>query len=167
MSQFADIQPTALADNLFQRIGSDWMLITAGQRGAYNTMTASWGGAGVLWGKNVAFVFVRPSRYTYEFMEKESAFSMSFFDEKYRDALKLCGAKSGRDIDKAAATGLTPCFDGAAPYFEQARLVVVCRKLYAQDLDPAQLQAPPLAGFYKDGDFHRMYVGEITQILQR
>ena len=106
------IEPNMIDRNVFQLIGSDWMLITAGTPESYNTMTASWGGMGVLWGKNVCFCFIRPTRHTYQFIEKADVFSLSFFEERYRGALEICGTKSGRDIDKAAATGLIPVAGG-------------------------------------------------------
>ena len=99
-------------------------------------MTVSWGSVGIMWNKPVAFTFIRPQRYTFGFLEKNGMFTMSFFDEEYRKALQICGTKSGRDIDKVAATGLTPAFtEDGVPYFEEAKLVLICKKLYAQDLN--------------------------------
>ena len=95
-----EVKPSDLTDNLIRLIASDWMLVTAGNRNKFNTMTANWGGMGYLWNKNVVFVFVRPERYTYEFMESHEGFTLTFFDDRYRDALNLCGTKSGRDCDK-------------------------------------------------------------------
>lgn len=159
-----NIKPEELTDNTFSLIGKDWMLITAGSPDSYNTMTASWGGVGILWNKSVAWCVVRPTRHTYGFMEKSDTFTLSFFEEEYRDALMLCGTKSGRDTDKAAETGLTPVageLEGTTT-FGQARLVLECRKLYFQDIDPANFQDPALDGNYPDKDYHRMYVGEIV-----
>lgn len=167
MPKFVELDPLELQDNMFRRIGREWMLITAGKPEKFNTMTASWGGVGVLWNTNVTFSFVRPSRYTYGFMEKEKYYTLSFFGADCRRALQFCGSKSGRDVDKVAETGLTPVFDAPAPYFAEAELVLVCRKLYTQDLDTERLLDPVLMANYKDGDVHRMYVGEITKVLQR
>ncbi len=167
MPKFVELDPLELQDNMFRRIGREWMLITAGKPEKFNTMTASWGGVGVLWNTNVTFSFVRPSRYTYGFMEQEKYYTLSFFGADCRRALQLCGSKSGRDIDKVAETGLTPVFDAPAPYFAEAELVLVCRKLYTQDLDTERLLDPALMANYKDGDVHRMYVGEITKVLRR
>jgi len=102
------ISPKELADNPFRLIGDDWTLITAGTPAKWNTMTASWGGLGVLWGRPVSFIFVRPTRHTYGFLEEASRYTLSFFDEKYRSALNHCGKVSGREHDKAAETGLEP-----------------------------------------------------------
>lgn len=167
MRKFFEIDPLELRENLFHQIGRDWMLITAGQKGNMNTMTASWGGMGVLWNTNVSFIFVRPTRYTYEFLEKEKYYSLSFFGDSNRRALQYCGAHSGRDTDKIAGAELTPVFDAQAPYFEEAHLSLICRKMYFQDLDPAHFLDPTIVSNYKDGDYHRLYVGEIIKVLQR
>jgi len=168
MNAFKAIPPAAITDNPFKLIGEDWMLITAGTPAAFNAMTASWGGLGVLWEQPVAFVFVRPSRHTHGFLERAPAFTLSFFDAAHRPALEFCGSHSGRDVDKVARTGLTPRHDIAgAVYFAEARLVLVCRKLHAQDLDPARFLDPAIAGFYGTRDYHRLYVGGITQALRR
>ena len=148
------------------------MLITAAcaeeGRPNWNTMTASWGALGVLWGKDVAFMFVLPSRHTYGFVNSASLFTLSFFDETYRGALDLCGEKSGRDIDKAAASGLTPVLfrggsvDGAVT-FREAKDVFVCKKLYTHDFDPALfLDRKSIEENYHGTDYHRMYIGEIA-----
>lgn len=166
MNKFFEIDPIELRDNIFHQIGRDWMLIASGREGNFNTMTASWGGMGVLWNTNVCFAFVRPSRYTYEFMEREKYFSLSFFGEGNRKALQFCGAHSGRDTDKMAGAGLTPIFDAPAPYFNECRLSLVCRKMYFQDIDPGNFLDPAISGSYPQGDYHRVYVGEIIKVLQ-
>lgn len=168
MHRFVEIDPSQITGSPFDRIGKEWMLVTAGTPEQCNTMTASWGGVGVLWNKPVAFLFIRPTRYTYAFLEREDHFTLSFFGDAYRDALTLCGRTSGRDGDKIAAAGLTLRQDAAAPYFDEAQLVLVCRKLYKQDIDPAGFLDTGLHTHYGDGnDYHRVYVGEITQVLCR
>jgi len=166
---FRKTAPEELADNPFELIGSDWMLITAGPPEAHNTMTASWGGLGVLWNRNVCFCVIRPHRYTYEFMERADSFTLSFFDEEFREALELCGTKSGRDIDKAEAAGLTPVAgtQDATTYFAEARMVLECRKIYFQDIDPRHFVDPSINDNYPQQDYHRMYVGEIVNCLVR
>ncbi len=167
MSEFTEIKAKEITENTFSLIGRDWMLITAGNREKFNTMTASWGGLGVLWHKNVCFIFVRPQRYTYEFMEKEDIFTLSFFSDAHRDALKFCGSNSGRDVDKIAETGLTPAFsDQGGVYFNEAKLVLECRKLHYQDIDPAGFLDDSLMDHYPGKDFHRMYTGEIIGCYQ-
>lgn len=141
-----------------------WFLLTAGEMGLgkFNTMTVSWGSFGWLWGKPLAMVVVRPTRYTYEFMEEQETFSLSAFPGAYRPALNLLGTKSGRDLDKVAASGLTPIALShiAAPGFAEADLIVQCRKTYYHDFDPAHFLADYIAPLYKN-DYHRMYFGEI------
>ena len=163
---FKEIKPEELQKNPFQMIGKEWLLVTAEKDGKANTMTASWGGLGVMWGKNVAYIVLRPQRYTKEFVESHDCFTLSFYPEEYKKALSLCGSKSGREIDKAEETGLIPVFDQAAPYFEQASLVLVCKKLYAQPMDPAGFVDKALdSRWYPDKDYHKMFVGEVIKVL--
>jgi len=105
---FKEIAPEAVTDNVFTLIGKDWMLITAGTMKSFNTMTASWGGMGIIWGEPVCWCVIRPHRYTYKFMEKSGFFTLAFFEEKYREMLSFCGTKSGKDVNKVKETGLTP-----------------------------------------------------------
>lgn len=168
MTGFKEIAPEAVTDNVFKLIGADWMLVTAGDAGAFNTMTASWGGLGVLWNKNVCFCFIRPTRYTYGFMEKNQVFSLSFFEERYRKVLNFCGSHSGRDINKVEATKITPVqLPSGVTCFQEARLVIECRKAYYQDIQPAGFIDPSIAGNYPEKDYHRMYVGEILGCYAR
>lgn len=146
-------------------IAEDWALLTAGDKSAFNTMTVSWGGVGELWGKDVAFVFVRPQRYTYAFMEKNAYFTLSFFDGGYKKELGVCGAKSGRDIDKCKETGLIPVAVDDAVTFTQAKTVLVCRKVAFQDLDPNGFLDASIMDTYAAKDYHRMYVGVIEKVL--
>ncbi|OPY60060.1 MAG: Flavoredoxin [Syntrophorhabdaceae bacterium PtaU1.Bin034] len=166
-STFRTIEPEQVKDNPFKLIGKDGMLVTAGEAGSFNTMTASWGGLGVLWARNVCFSVVRPTRYTYTFLEKSDSYTLCFFEEKYKDVLTFCGTKSGRDVDKIAKTGLTPVVDDGPIYFEEARLVFQCRKLYFQDIIPGNFKDRDIEAFYPDKDYHRWYVGEITRCLER
>lgn len=160
-----EISPYELNDNIFKTIGKDWTLVTCGNQENYNTMTASWGSMGIMWNKPVAFTFIRPQRYTYDFIERNEYYTLSVYDEQYRCALTYCGTKSGRDVDKAKETGLTPVFDEKAPYFEQARLVFVCRKMYAQELNEESVIDPSVKSNYSANDYHKMYVGEIEKVL--
>jgi flavin reductase (DIM6/NTAB) family NADH-FMN oxidoreductase RutF len=169
MANFREIKSEQITDNVIKLIGKDWMLITAGKMDNFNTMTASWGGLGNLWNSPVCFCFVRPQRYSFLFMEREENFTLTFFDEAYRKALTFCGTKSGRDVDKVAETGLTPLSGTTgAVYFEEARLVLECRKLYTQDLLAENfVDASLVKAHYAAGDFHRLYVGEIVRCLVR
>lgn len=149
------------------KIGNEWMLITAGDLQNHNTMTAAWGSVGYLWNKPVSTIFVRPQRYTYTFCEENDYYSLCFFDREYRKKLALCGSKSGREIDKDKACDLTPVFD-LATYYEQASLVIICKKLYAADIKEDQfLDQEIVQKQYPEKDFHRMYVGEIVKVLTK
>ncbi len=163
---FTEIKPEELSGNVFNMIANDWMLITAQKDGDVNTMTASWGGLGFLWRKPVAYVFIRPQRYTYEFVEASDRLTLSFFGGKRRDALRICGTKSGRDCPKIAEAGLTPIStsDGCTA-FTEAEIVLECSKLYAQDLSPDSVIDPAIFNEYKAGDYHRMYVVSIDRVL--
>ncbi|MBN2324840.1 MAG: flavin reductase [Spirochaetes bacterium] len=165
MSDFRVIDPLDLDESPFRIIGTEWMLITAGSRDEYNTMTAAWGGFGTLWSWSVAFCFVRPTRYTYGFMEKTDAFSLCFFERKYKKALDICGTKSGRDTDKVKAAGLTPVWDEDTVYFDEARLVLLLKKIYSQDLLPERFLDPEIHTHYPKKDYHRMYVGRVDRVL--
>ncbi len=165
MSVFKEIKPSEISESAFKLIGDDWALVTSGTEEKFNTMTISWGGVGIMWGKPVAFTFIRPQRYTFSFMENNGYYSMSFFDEKYRDALKFCGSKSGRDYDKVKETGLTPKFtEDGVPYFEEAKLVLVCKKLYAQELNKESIIDSESVDKWYNDDFHKMYVSEIVKV---
>lgn len=162
MKELKNIAPEAL-ENVFRLVGKDWMLITAGDGKTVNTMTASWGGMGVLWNKPVAFCFIRPQRFTYTLTERVERFSLCFLPEEYRPALRLCGTQSGRDTDKFAAAGLTPTVIDGVPCVQEARLTLICRKLYTDMLKKEAFLDPALLANYKEDDFHRMYVVEIEQ----
>lgn len=168
MNSFREILPEQITDNPFKLIGRDWGLVTAGDSDSFNTMTISWGGVGIMWNKPVTFAFIRPQRYTFEFIEKSGKLSICFFDEEYRKALSLCGTKSGREIDKPREAGLTPAFtDDGVPFFEEARLVLVCEKLYAQDLNEQSIVKEFVKDSYSGNDYHKMYVSEIKKVFIR
>ncbi len=152
--------------NTFSQIGEKWMLITAGNKEKFNTMTASWGMMGILWNKDVATAFVRPQRYTFEFLEKNDYYTLSFFESKYKKQLSYCGRNSGRNVDKIKETGLTPIFDEQAPYFKEASTVFICKKIYGQFISPEGFIDIDLDKNYENKDYHKMYVGEIIKCLE-
>lgn len=164
---FQKVDPKSLDFNVFSAIGDQWMLITAGTSEKCNTMTASWGGLGVLWGAPTAIAYIRPQRYTKQFVDANDYYTLSFFSEDYRKQLNLCGSKSGRDVDKVKECGFTVTAGaGDAPYFEQADLVLVCRKRMVMPMDPAAIPADAKEKWYK-GDYHDIYWGEIVEALVR
>ena len=163
---FRKIDITELRFNPFTKIGKEWTLITGGNMEKFNTMTASWGQLGVIWNKNVFTCYIRPNRYTYEFIEQGESFAVSFLGEEYRNALAFCGSHSGRACDKMAETGLVPVEMDGCVGFEQADMILVCRKLYSYDLqekgfltnDGIQEQ------FFSSDPYHRAYISEITGV---
>lgn len=166
METFKEIKPEALDQSAFQLIGNDWMLVTAEAEGKINAMTASWGGLGVLWKKNVAYVVIRPQRYTKDLIDQASTFSLTFYEESFRKTLSYLGTVSGRDEDKVAKSGLTLRHLEGTPYFEEARVVMRCKKLYAQDLAPESFIDTQLMNeIYPTKDFHTLYIAEITQVF--
>lgn len=153
--------------NPFSKIADEWFLVTAGDENGYNTMTASWGSLGTMWGKSVAVTVIRPQRYTKEFIDKNEYFTISFLKEGNKDKLSFCGSKSGRDYDKAKETGLNPVFIDGTASFEQAELILVCRKVFAQDINPESfLDKTIIDKWYPDKDFHTAYVGEVVKAYQ-
>jgi flavin reductase (DIM6/NTAB) family NADH-FMN oxidoreductase RutF len=156
------IDPYILDESVFRLLDKDWMLITAGEKVNFNTMTASWGGFGIIWNKPVTFIFVRPQRFTFQFLEQYEWFTLCFFGKGYRDILNFCGSRSGRDTDKIAQTRLVPIETKKQNiYFEGARLVFECRKLYYQDLQPGHFLDQNIESNYPGKDYHRMYFGKI------
>ncbi|MDR1774660.1 MAG: flavin reductase [Clostridioides sp.] len=166
MSSFKEIQVNEFDFNPFSAIGKEWMLITAKKGDKVNTMTASWGGVGVLWNKNVVFAFIRPQRFTKEFVDSSDSFSISFYDEKYRKELTYCGRTSGRDEDKIEKIGFKTLFSDDVPYFEESNVTLICKKLYRQSMDPNSFLYEELKEKnYPENDYHAVYVAEIEKIL--
>ena len=172
-----EIPVESLQWNPMMQIGHEWMLLTAGNEAAgYNTMTVAWGHMGVIWNRPgnqrpchylpTVAAYVRPQRYTKAFMDREELFTLCVFDESHRPALTYLGSHSGRDEDKVAAVGLTPAFGDGYTYFEEASLVLVCRKLYRAPLvEEGLLDKAIVEDCYPGRDFHDLYIGEIVKVL--
>ncbi|HNW98389.1 MAG TPA: flavin reductase [Bacteroidales bacterium] len=161
------IDPENLNENFIKLIGRDWMLITAGNIKSFNTMTAAWGSIGFLWNRPVALCYVRPTRFTFDFMEKNNDFTLSFFEEQYKDALNVCGVKSGRDTDKIKETGLIPMeTKNGNIYFKQARLVMECKKIYTDFIFPEKFIDKSIDKNYPLKDYHKMYIGQIMHCFK-
>ena len=156
-----EINIEELKFNPFAKIGKEWFLITAGNRDSFNTMTASWGFMGVMWGRNCIQAVVRPTRHTYKFLTENDNFTVSFFSEKYRDALSYCGSHSGRDVDKIKETGLTPVFDEKFVYFEEADLVICCNKLYTGEMNSGGLTLELNTKFNSSDPIHCQFIGSV------
>lgn len=161
------IDPRQIPDNFIDLIGGEWMLVTSGTAERFNTMTASWGGAGFLWNKPVAAVFVRPERYTYGFIERTGGFSLSFLGEEHKNVHKITGSKSGRDTDKIAEAGLHPrVTETGGIFYEETRLGLECKVLYADRIKASNFLDPMLANQWygpTNEGCHKMYIAEITR----
>ena len=156
-----------LKESVFSLIGDRWMLVAATDKsGRTNAMTASWGGMGVLWGKKVAFVFIRPQRYTKRFVDEADKFTLSFFDDSYKKMLGYMGKVSGKDEDKMAKSGLTVTDKDGAPVFKEASLTLVCRKMYRDTLKEENfIDKSNIEKWYPQKDYHDVYVAEIVEEL--
>ena len=161
-----EIKTTELKENAFDLIGNQWLLVTAEKDGRCNTMTASWGGLGVMWGKDVAFLVIRPQRFTKEFIDGSATLSVSVLPDGFKKEYGYLGSVSGRDEDKIKTAGLTVLHDGETPYFEEARLTLICEKLFAQPYAPESFLDPDiLTRWYPEHDYHTLYICEIKKIL--
>lgn len=156
-----------LKESVFALIGDRWMLVAATDKsGRTNAMTASWGGMGVLWGKKVAFVFIRPQRYTKRFVDEAAKFTLSFFDDSYKNMLGYMGKVSGKDEDKIAKSGLTVTDRNGAPVFKEASLTLVCKKMYRDTLKEENfIDKSNIEKWYPQKDYHDVYVAEIVEEL--
>jgi len=164
----SEIPIDTLSLPVFHTFDARWMLLAAGDfgRNDYNFMTISWGSLGMIWDKPFAHVMVRGSRHTRQFIEKADSFTLSVFPEEHHRQLSYCGSHSGRDGDKAKASGFTPIASRrvSAPAFDEAELVIECRKTYYTDLEPGHFLDPKIQTFYPTGDYHRIFYGEVVAV---
>lgn len=163
---FKEISAKEISGNMIKMIADEWMLISAGDEQGFNMMTASWGFMGEMWNKDCVIAAIRPQRYTMDFVDKHDYFTLSFYGER-KDIHTVCGRQSGRDIDKAAATGLTPVFSGDTVYFKEARLVVVCKKRYCGQLKSDGFTLGDCGELYPQDDRHNMIIGEIVKVYEK
>ena len=163
---FKEIAAEELNMNPFTKIGKEWMLISAGNEEKANTMTASWGAMGVMWGKNAVTVYLRPQRYTKEFVDREQTFTISFLGEKYRQNLGYCGKVTGKRIDKISEAGLTPYYVDGTTAIEEADMIMVCKTMYHDTIKPECFdETRNNDKWYPDKDYHTMYIAEVTKVL--
>lgn len=161
---FKEISAKEIDTNLIKAISEEWMLVAAGDKDKFNMMTASWGFAGEMWGSDCMAAVIRPQRYTMEFINNSDYFTLSFYGDN-KDIHKICGSKSGRDTDKVKLTGLTPVFSDNTVYFEEARLVIVCKKQYVQQMkEECFMDKEPLRWY--NNDLHYMVIGKIEKVLK-
>lgn len=163
---FKEIKPENFDYSAVRLIGKDWLLVTGEAAGKANAMTASWGGLGVMWGKNVAYIVLRPQRYTKEFVDKAERFTLSIFGEDRKPMMSYFGSVSGRDEDKIAKSGLTVISENGCTYYEEAKYVMICRKLYAQAMTADSfIDKSCDEQWYGAGDYHTLYIAEIEKLL--
>lgn len=161
---FKEITAKEIKRNLINAIANEWMLISAGDENAHNMMTASWGFLGEMWGQDTAIAMIRPQRYTMEFVDKNDYYALSFYGDN-KAIHKICGSMSGRDVNKTELTGLTPVFADNTVYFEEANLVIICKKQYVQEMDEnCFIDQEPLR-WYPNKDYHKMVFGKIEKVL--
>jgi len=153
--------------DIFAQFNNKWALLSAGSMEKHNTMTISWGGMGTLWGKPVVTVYVKPVRYTYQFINDNDYFTVSFYPEQYKKALSLMGKLSGRDVDKDRESGLTVRDLEKAVTYREAEVTLLCKKIYFQDLDRANMPQKAVDMFYKVEEPHRMFIGEVVDIIRQ
>ncbi len=163
---FKEISVMEIKENAVDLLDSQWGLVTAGDENALNTMTVSWGALGELWNYDMVTIYIRPQRYTIKFLEEQDYFTLSFYPEDMKKIHSVCGSKSGRDIDKINACSLTPVFDEKAPYFDEAKLVIVCRKVAKGKFEPEQfIDKSVISAQYPTSDFHYIYYGAVEKVL--
>ena len=169
MSEFVSVDQQQYSCKPFKEIGSEWMAITTESDGKVNTMTASWGGFGVMWGKNVAFIVLRPQRYTKELLDQSDMYSLSFLDhQKYAKIFGYIGSVSGRNEDKMAKSELTVLHEKDTPFIGEAHTVFLCKKLSLHALPPEGLVDSSIdTKWYPNNDYHTLYIGEVVEILQK
>ena len=168
MDMFKEITPSEASDAI-DLIGKEWMLIGAADKkhGNANAMTASWGTIGFLWNRPVCICFIRPQRYTFGLAKENERLSFSFFGEERRKALAFCGKESGKDGDKLERAGLAYTMVDGVPVFDSARLTLICRKLYSDEIKKANFIDPSMLKNYPAEDFHTFYICEIERCLIR
>lgn len=168
MQGYFELKPEETEFNVFNKIGKDWMLITASDGTVTNTMTASWGGMGVMFNKNVVYIVIRPQRYTKEFIDKNNSFSINFLDGKFKEQLAYLGSVSGRNEDKIAKAGLNAEHENGVPFFKEADMVFFCKSLFAQEMKQENfLDLEAIEKWYPDKDFHTLYIAEIEHVFQK
>ncbi len=168
--KFIRIKAEEIPDNVFKAIGNDWTCITAGNDSLYNSMTASFGGWGILFGKPVTWCILRANRYTLEIIRKHKKYTMSYFDNEYKDQLLLFGSKSGRNSNKMKETTLTKIVtpDGNIS-FKEARLIIECELLQITTVKPddfltSEAKKFIVEGYNDAGDYHKLVFGEISSV---
>lgn len=165
LTGYKQIAPDKIPGNIIKMLNEDWMLITAGNKDKFNMMTASWGGLGVLYGKPVLTCYINPTRYTYQLMEKNDTYTLTFYTEAYREALQYCGTHSGKNTDKIKGSGLSPITTPeGSQAFSEAWLIIECKKLVSQSITPEAISNEKVKEEWAGKQLHKMYIGEIINV---
>lgn len=163
------IPPDQLLCQPINLFNNQWLLLSSGnyELKRWNCMTISWGSLGVMWNRPFVQVVVRPSRYTFGFMNEFEDFTLCAFPPEFHHRLQVLGSKSGRKFDKMKCSGLTPIAAPAvaSPAYAEACLVLGCKKLYWQDMNAANFLDPKINTLYNGNDHHRIFFGEIHSVL--
>lgn len=168
MGNFKEVKLSEIPFAPFDIKNKEWMLITAEKDGKVNTMTASWGGFGVMWNKEIVWIVIRPQRYTKEFVDNSESFSLSFLGNDHKKVLGYLGKVSGRDEDKIKESGLTISFDNNVPYFEESHTVIFAKKLFEQPLtEDSFIDKKIINDWYPERDYHILYMAEITKVITK
>ena len=168
MNRFKEIKSTEISENLISLLKKDNMLITLHDGNKVNMMTASWGGFGELWGQDVSYAVIRPSRYSYSIIENTDKYTLCFLEAGNEKTVAYCGKVSGRDEDKVLKSKLTVCEENGYYYFNESKLVIFCEKMYAQDLKRECFKDESTAKkMYPNDDIHKLYIAKIVKILTK
>ena len=151
----------------FKDFAQDWAILTAGEKSNFNSMTIGWGGMGTLWQKSVVTVYVKPIRYTHEFMEKYDYFSVSFYSKEFRKALGIMGSTSGRDTDKVKASGLTPVYANNTVSYKEAKTTIYLKKIYSQEMNEKTMPQEVIDTYYETEAPHTIFIGEVVEIVEK
>ncbi|MDO4648852.1 MAG: flavin reductase family protein [Eubacteriales bacterium] len=155
---------TEMMMNPFTKFDKEWALVTSGTKEKFNSMTISWGSVGTLWFKSIVTIYIRPDRYTFEFLKENDTFTLSFFGEENREALQIMGSRSGRNVDKVEAAGLTPEFLKDGITYKEAKQTIICRKLYMQKMNLDAVPEEARRYYETDADMHHMIIGEVIKV---
>ena len=169
MNGFEKISPLDIEGNAIKMISKEWMLVTAGTETDFNMLTASWGGLGELYNKPVAICFIRPDRYTFNYIDNGDTFTLSFYSEDFREVLNYCGSASGRNEDKVKGSRLTPLMlpDNKGIAFRQAKLIIECRKLVSMPITADAIEQPDVKAERTKYPLHKMFIGEIIAVYKK
>ena len=158
---------TSLSINIFEAFSIDWALVTSGPISSHNSMTISWGSMGTIWNKPIVTIYIKPIRYTHSFIEDNDYFVISFFPKEYKESLSIMGTLSGRATNKDIEAHLTPISYKDVTLYKEAKLSIICKKIYQNDLDISAIPSDAIKHHYQTEAPHTMYIGEVVEIIKK